>query len=72
MTQIVSDFTDDPIFNFVSLVSGVSDELERIKEDTGEGKSDHPLADVKGVCSFQLLLIAVATLLTPKDLSTGR
>ena len=71
MTQIVSRFTNNPIINFGSLVAGVSRELCRIKEAT-KGKRKHPLADVKGVCSFQLLLIAVATLLTPKDLSTGR
>jgi len=50
MTRIVSHFTDDPVSNFVRLVAGVSWELERIKN---EGKSDHPLADVEGVCSFQ-------------------
>jgi len=53
MTQIVSRFDDDPISNFELLVGGVSEELERIKEDAKEGKSDNPLADVKGVCSFQ-------------------
>ena len=50
MTQIKSEFTDDPVENFGSLVDGVSLELERIKK---EGKIDHPLADVEGVCSFQ-------------------
>ena len=69
MAQIVSDFSDYPVENFLLIVAGVSDELERIKK---EGKSDSPLADVEGVCSFQLLFIAVATLLTPKDLSAGR
>jgi len=50
MTQIAEEFTDDPVENFGSLVDGVSRELVRIKK---EGKSDNPLADVKGVCSFQ-------------------
>jgi len=50
MTRIKSDFTDNQIENFGLLVAGVSRELARIKK---EGKSDHPLADVKGVCSFQ-------------------
>ena len=72
ITRIVSDFTYNPIIDFGSLVAGVSRELRRIKQDAEEGKSDNPLADVKGVCSSNLLLIAVATLLTPKDLSPGR
>ena len=50
MTQITSEFTDNQIDNFGLLVAGVSWEIARIKN---EGKSDHPLADVKGVCSFQ-------------------
>jgi len=50
MTQITSEFTDNQIENFGLLVAGVSWEIARIKN---EGKSDHPLADVKGVCSFQ-------------------
>jgi len=49
MTQIVSRSTNQ-VRNFGLLVAGVSRELVRIKK---EGKSDHPLADVKGVCSFQ-------------------
>jgi len=50
MTKIVKHFTDNPVRNFLSLVDGVSLELSRIKM---EGKSDNPLADVEGVCSFQ-------------------
>ena len=50
MTRIESRFTDNQIENFGLLVAGVSRELARIKN---EGKSDHPLADVEGVCSFQ-------------------
>jgi len=53
ITLIVSRFTDNPIINFGSLVAGVSRELRRIKEDVEEGRSDNPLAEVKGVCSFQ-------------------
>ena len=43
-------FTDNPVSNFLSLVDGISLEISRIKK---EGKSDNPLASVKGVCSFQ-------------------
>jgi len=50
MAQITSNFTDNQVRNFGLLVDGVSWELARIKK---EGKSDNPLADVKGVCSFQ-------------------
>jgi len=50
MTQFVS--SDNPIKNFVSLVSWVSDELAMIKE-AKKGKKKNPLADVKGVCPFQ-------------------
>jgi len=51
MTQIVSRFSTDQVRNLGLLVDGVSQELARIKM---EGKSDHPLVDVEGVCSFQL------------------
>jgi len=50
MTQIISNFTDDPIVNFGRLVQGVSLELRRIKKDAKE--SDNPLADVEGVSSL--------------------
>jgi hypothetical protein len=50
MTEIISDFTDDPVDNFRLLVDGVSRELRGIKEDAKE--SDNPLADVEGVSSF--------------------
>jgi hypothetical protein len=50
MTQIISNFTDDPVANFGRLVQGVSLELRRIKKDAKE--SDNPLADVEGVSSF--------------------
>jgi len=50
MIQIVSRSSTNQVRNFGLLVDFVSRELARIKM---EGKSDHPLADVKGVCSFQ-------------------
>jgi len=50
MTQIISNFTDNPVDNFRLLVDGISLELRRIKEDAKE--SDNPLADVEGVSSF--------------------
>ena len=54
MTQIVSRFTDNPVENFLSLVMSLVRGVSwRIKKDTKEGKSDNPLADVEGVCSFQ-------------------
>jgi hypothetical protein len=52
ITQLQSDFTDDHVQNFKFLVGGVSQMLARIKKDAKEGKSDNPLADVKGVRSF--------------------
>jgi hypothetical protein len=71
MTQITSNFTDDHVGNFALLVAGVSQELARIKKDTKEGKSDNPLADVKGVCLFWLAAYFAAMFLTLKDLPSG-
>ena len=74
MTEITLEFSDEPIKNFAELVAGVSEELRRIKEDAEEGKSDNPLADVQGVCSFQFAAYCHchAPNVTPKDLSPGR